>query len=59
MFAHRSSPWSWQCPEQAQGSVWALLTRAEFSPVTWAQEAPYPITEPSHQPALVTGAVQG
>lgn len=28
---------------KAQGSVWALLIRAEFSPVTWPQE--YPVTE--------------
>lgn len=40
---HHSSLWNWQCPVKAQGSVWALLTRAEFSPVTWPQE--YPITE--------------
>lgn len=45
MFAHHSSPWNWQCPVKAQGSVWSLLTRAEFSPVTWTQEATYPITE--------------
>lgn len=45
MFALHSSPWNWQCPEKAQGSVWALLTRAEFSPVIWTQESTYPITE--------------